>query len=152
MLYQRPSPPYWSHREKSHIFRIILRIYFLRETYFPLRYEENDIIFSVNPHKQFNPPNRYLTVTTYEVISKFVWSASILGWTHIIVCRIIYWCRQGVYVDNLGCLGFLFQLTTHSKGNLSVSQTADENNHGRKNTRQKSYSNKSTHTMVRKTP
>ena len=32
------------------------------------------------------------------------------------VSKIMYWCIRGVYVDNLGCLGFLIQLTTHSKG------------------------------------
>ena len=34
-----------------------------------------------------------------------------------LVIKIMYWCLLRVYVDNLGCLGFLFQLIPHSKGN-----------------------------------
>ena len=52
--------------------------------------------------------------STYKVSSKFVWSASVLGWTHILPWKIMWWCLWGVYVDILGCLEFLFQLTTHS--------------------------------------
>ena len=35
----------------------------------------------------------------------------------------MYWCHVGVYVDNVTVFEFLFQLTTHSKGNTSVSLT-----------------------------
>ena len=44
------------------------------------------------------------------------------------------------YVDILGCLYFLFQLTTHHK-----------NNRGRKNMLQKNYSIKSMYAMLRQT-
>ena len=33
---------------------------------------------------------------TYEVISKFFWSASVIGWTHILGCKTMYWCLRGV--------------------------------------------------------
>ena len=40
-----------------------MHIYFLCETYFLLRYEDNDIICLVKPLKRSNHPNRYLTGT-----------------------------------------------------------------------------------------
>ena len=64
MLDQCPSPPYWSHIDKSHLLRIIMHIYFLRGTYFSQRYEENDIIFSAKPPKRSNHPNKYLPGST----------------------------------------------------------------------------------------
>ena len=67
-----------------------------------------------------NPFGRVVDVKfhcRYEVISKFVWSALILGWTHILGCKIMHWCPQVLYVDILGCLEFLFQLTIYGKNN-----------------------------------
>ena len=54
----------------------------------------------------------------YEVNSNFYWSVSVPGQTHILPCKIMYQCLQGVYVDILGCLEFLLIPTTHSIRNI----------------------------------
>ena len=60
---------------------------------------------------------------THEGIRKFTWSASIFGRTHILGEQNMYWCHVGVYMDNFFVFELLFQLTTHSKSNTSVSPT-----------------------------
>ena len=81
--------------------------------------------------------------STYEVISKFVWSASILGLANILGKKTMYWCIRRLYVDNLDYLGLLFQLTKTLTKILAEEKYASP---------EKSYSTKYTYTMVRQTP
>ena len=64
----------------------------------------------------------------HKVKSMFGWSSSVLGQIHVLPCKIIHQCLRGVYEDILGCLEFLFQMTTHSIRNTYISWTATANN------------------------